>query len=498
VTVTTRAITDAPAARPVTPGEAGRLARAAGLVRAHVARLRSPYAVSLITLAGYLVLSIRRWQRLTVPSWDLGIFDQAIRNMAAGHAPIALIKGVGFNVFGDHFHPVIALLVPVYRIAPTALSLLVVQDLLVAASAFVVTRAARSLVGGYGAVAIGLAYAFSWGLQAAVVAQFHEVAFALALIAASLAALVERRWVACVLWAVPLVFVKEDLGLTVVVVGLLVILRSRGRHAALGTALAAWGATWFVVAVKVVLPAVNGQGVWDYSSQVPWSVLTDPGAVLSRLVQPSEKLQTVAYVLGITGFLALRSPLVLATLPTFAWRFLSDTSAYWGRDWHYSAILMPIVFVALIDALGTLRSRPARGVRDLLRAYATVAAPVCATVALMMTINGLPVRDLVRPSFYGPGPRNATAERILATIPSGTTVETDAGLITYLTDRADVYWMGRPGNPAPEYLLLDRRNGGWSTPPSDVVTYAEQLHPGTAYVTLVDSDDYVLVERAGA
>jgi uncharacterized membrane protein len=494
--VTTDAIEHAPASQPVAEGASGRLTRARGLVRAHVLQSRGPYAVALLTLAAYLVLSIRRYQRLTVPSWDLGIFDQAIRNMAAGQAPIALIKGVGFNVFGDHFHPVIALLVPVYWIVPSAVSLLVVQDLLVAASAFVVTRAARSVAGGYGAVAIGLAYAFSWGLQAAVVAQFHEVAFALPLVAASLAALVERRWVACALWAVPLVFVKEDLGLTVVVIGLLVILRSGGERAALGGALAAWGAAWFVVAVKVVLPAVNGQGVWDYSNQVPWSTLTDPAAVLPRLVQPTEKLQTLAYVVGITGFLALRSPLVLATLPTFAWRFLADTPAYWGRDWHYSAILMPIVFLALIDTLHLVRARPGRRLPHLLRAYASVAAPVCATVAVMLTLNGLPVRDLAAPSFYRPAPRNAPAERVLSMIPRNITVETDAGLITYLTDRDDVYWMGRAGNPAPEYLLLDRRNGGWSTPPPDVVAYAEQLHPGTSYRVVVDIDDYVLVRRA--
>jgi hypothetical protein len=275
-----------------------------------------------------------------------------------------------------------------------------------------------------------------------------------------------------------------------------VILRSRGERAALGAALAAWGALWFVVAVKLVLPAVNRQGIWDYSSQVPWSTLTNPVTVLSHLVQPTEKLQTLAYVLGVTGFLALRSPLVLATLPTFAWRFLSDTSAYWGRDWHYSAILMPIVFLALIDVLSTLRARPGQREHGPLRAYASVAAPVCATIAVMLTVNGSPLRDLATPSFYRPAPRNAAAERVLSMIPSNTTVETDAGLITYLTDRDDVYWMGRAGNPAPEYLLLDRRNGGWSEPPPDVVAYAEQLHPGTSYVALADTDDYVLLQRA--
>jgi uncharacterized membrane protein len=464
---------------------------------AHLRENRIPYAVAALTFAVYMVLSVRRYQLLQSPSWDLGIFDQAIRNMAAGHAPTVLIKGVGYDIFGDHFHPVIALLVPVYWLFPTAMSLLVVQNLLVAASAFVVTRLAVEITGAYAGTALGLTYAASWGLQAAVAAQFHEVAFALPLLAASLAALVRRRFEACAWWAVPLVFVKEDLGLTVAVIGLLIAWRSRGSRGRLGALLAAWGIAGFVVAVKLVLPAINSQGVWDYQSQLPWSTLTNPGALVSSFVQPTEKLSTLAWVFGITGFLALRSPIALATLPTFGWRFLADLPAYWGTGWHYSAVLMPIVAVALLDAVVTLRERPARFDLALLRRYATVAAPICAAVAVVLTVEQrLPLTDVVRPSFYTTPERVTVAHQIMDRIPAGTSVESDAGLLDYLTADHDVYWMGRPGNPSPDFLLVDARNGGWNTPPSDVVSYAEQLHPGTTWTTLADEDGYTLLRRS--
>ena len=42
------------------------------------------------------------------------------------------------------------------------------------------------------------------------------------LLAMSLVALVRERWVPALAWALPLVFVKEDMGLTVVVIGALV------------------------------------------------------------------------------------------------------------------------------------------------------------------------------------------------------------------------------------------------------------------------------------
>src|SRR5262249_46369324 len=52
---------------------------------------------------------------------------------------------------------------------------------------------------------------------------FHEIAFAIPLLAFSLSALVRRRLRPAVLWALPLVFVKEDQGFTVAAIGLVIV-----------------------------------------------------------------------------------------------------------------------------------------------------------------------------------------------------------------------------------------------------------------------------------
>src|SRR5262245_7178224 len=62
----------------------------------------------------YFTFSLLRHHELLTGGFDLGIFDQAVRSYAGFHGPIADIKGVGFNLFGDHVHPIIALLVPFY------------------------------------------------------------------------------------------------------------------------------------------------------------------------------------------------------------------------------------------------------------------------------------------------------------------------------------------------------------------------------------------------
>ena len=93
------------------------------------------------------------------------------------------------------------------------------------------SRAAAARLGTGAGRAIGAAYGFSWGLQQLVDNDFHEIAFAVPLLAFSLSALICGRRRAAALWALPLVFVKEDQGLTVAMIGIIMIMMAR-REAA--------------------------------------------------------------------------------------------------------------------------------------------------------------------------------------------------------------------------------------------------------------------------
>lgn len=173
----------------------------------------------------FIAYSVGQWRAMDVPSWDLAIFSQLAKAYAAFDAPIVPIKGDGYNLLGDHFHPILIVLGPLWRLAPSPLTLLIVQDLLLAVSAWPITRLSVRLLGPVSGLALGLFYVLAWGFQGAVAAQFHEIAFAVPMLAWASVAFVEQRWLACALWLVPLVLVKEDLGLTVFMAGLAIALR---------------------------------------------------------------------------------------------------------------------------------------------------------------------------------------------------------------------------------------------------------------------------------
>lgn len=420
----------------------------------------------------YATLAILRHRRLTPTSWDNAIFEQALRGYADLGWPIVDIKGPGFNLLGDHFHPVVALLAPVYRIVPAPETLLVAQAVLLALSVHVVTSLAVRHLGPWFGLGLGVAYGLSFGLASAVAAQFHEVAFGAPLLALAGAAYVERRWRAVVLWTLPLLLVKEDLGLTVAMVGLVLWLTGERRR---GLLLAAVGVVGAALVVLVVLPAFNPAGVYDYTSNAGG----DAGVALTLFTGVERKLLTVLVTFGVTGLAALFSRWSLLVLPTFAWRFVGDVEFYWGTDWHYSLLLMPIVFVAAVDAMA--RHRELR--------WATVPALVVTAVMLV----GSPLASLADRDTWREGPREAAAAEVIAQLPDDASVVTDIGLITHLGTERTVYWIGTAGDEvSPDHVLLDQRGGLGS--PTDILQYASTTFGGS-WTLVVDEQGYQLARR---
>jgi uncharacterized membrane protein len=417
----------------------------------------------------YGVLSLRRYAQVEVTSWDLAIFEQALQGYAQLSAPIVDVKGPGFHILGDHFSPIYAVLAPVYRVVPGAQVLLLAQVVLVAVSAYVVTALAVRHLGRWRGVTLGACYALSFGVQSAIRVDFHEVAFAAPLLALAGAAWVERRPGAVVGWSLPLLLVKEDLGLTVAVIGALLWWTGERRR---GPALVVAGVGGFLLTVLVVLPAFNDGGAYAYTGTLGG----DRGVLATAVTALDTKLLAVVLTVAITGFAALFSPWALLALPTFAWRFTGDVHHYWGTDWHYSLVLMPIVFCAAIDAIKRRRS---------LRHLVPVAAGVTA-----VTLIGSPLASLLDADLYRETPRAAAVREAVDRLPDGASVETDIALLSHVVTDHEAYWTGTIDDVRPEYVLFDTGVGIGS--PRHPESWAERTHGGD-WRTVYDEAGIVLV-----
>jgi uncharacterized membrane protein len=443
----------------------------------------APYLLAAALFLAYACWSALRHLRLGTSGYDLGIFEQAVRGYAHLGAPAATIKAPGFNLLGDHFHPILVLLAPLYRLFPSPITLLAAQAALIAASSIPITRLAIRIAGPGAAVSAGLAYGMSWGLQSVVDFDFHEVAFGVPLLAFGLTALVERRFLAAAAWTLPLIAVKEDLPATVAVIGLLVALRGRRP---LGAAMILIAICSGLVIVGAILPALNSEHIYPYAE----SAALDGQDPLHRLLLPAVKLPTLLWLLAPTLFLALRSPLLLVAVPTLAWRFWSTNPLYWGTGFQYSAVLMPIVFVAFLDALTTTGT----GRRARAAVHATCVIAVAATI-----LTPLPLRGLLSPGTWATDAEARQVRLALARIPDNARVAADNRLAPQLTSRHTVYFF--PAYPQadvrPEWVAVSSPPDTTMAAPVTMAAALDRL-PGYGYQVTLRTDGVIIFHLSDA
>ncbi len=286
---------------------------------------RHRLAVAVLTAvpaAAYIAYGLVQYATFRVGTFDLVIFDQAVRSYAHLHLGVSPVKGVqdgfgpAFSVLGDHWSPVIAVLAPLYWIFDGPQDLLVAQGVLfalavpplwsftrricaaaisgapapgapaVSGSAAPAAPGSRGLAapgsrrraaGSCGPVVaaylVAAAYALSWPIAAAVATGFHEVAFVPVLTAVFFERLAAARIRTAVAAALALLLVKEDTGLLVAGFGLF-LLAARGsrfsrwapghplagRHrVTLGAGLVAGGIAAMLLATYVLRPAFGGR-----------------------------------------------------------------------------------------------------------------------------------------------------------------------------------------------------------------------------------------------
>ena len=489
---------------------------------------RDPVAWTIASLVfcAYYAISLFRLLQLAPASWDLGIYTEYVKQLSLLRAPIVDVRGPGFNLLGDHFQIGLAVLAPFFRLFPSPATLLFFQALATALSVFPVIAAGSVLLGRPSGRTIGFAYGFCWTLQQMIDFDFHEIALAVPLLAYSLSALVRGRVRATALWALPLVFIKEDQGFTVAAIGALLVfsgvraLADRtdgtdgtdgsagswplGRRGSIGwgALLFGWGLTWSVLAITVIIPHFNSLHdyyYWKDGGVVGGNNGFSAGALLVQTASGwPVKLQTVVLLLLPTAFAALGSPVALIALPGLALRFISTNAAYWGTQFHYNATLTPILFIAAIEALARWRAvDPSKGDRigglwtSVRGGLARHGPAMMAAVAVALAFQ-FPLSGLWHGSTYTISPQVAADNAAMAVVPDGATVQTTLNLLAPLAARTDTFWLGNAGNPLTQYIVFDGKNSGYSPAPANVPAFIHDLYPTAGYQQIfVRSDVYV-------
>src|SRR5215831_14087231 len=438
-------------------------------------------ALTALVAAGYCVFALVRYDTFQTSSYDLVIFDQAVRSYAHFRPGISIIKGVHngfgphFSVLGDHWSPILAALAPLYWVFNGPQTLLVAQAVLFALAIpplWMYTR--RAFGGGQRAVAaaylVSVVYLLSWPVAAAVNFNFHEVAFAPVLTAAALERLQAGRLRTALIALAALLLVKEDMGLLVAGIGLYLLVARPGvvpRQRLVAAAIIVAGIADTVLATYVLIPAFGGRSdyYWAYASlgsnpgHAAWHLIAHPASSLRLLVTPRVKLTTVLWLFGAFCFLPLRSPISLATIPLLLERMLGSVfPAWWGTADQYNAFLVVVLVCAAVDGAARLARSPLLArwrAADPGTVGLACSAAMCAVALYLVPLFAFGAA--LHPSFYRRDARMNAAAAAVAAVPPGVTVEAVNHLGPQLSARDTVLlWDGDGSSPLrPPWVVAD-------------------------------------------
>ena len=429
----------------------------------------------------YAAVSFQQYRRMDSFIFDLGFFESVVRDYAHGHLPELPVTDT--TTAALHFSPALALLAPPVLLVSSPLTLLFAQAVAVAAGVVPLMRAAG---GGAMAWVVAVSYGLAPGFGALIGFDFHEVALAVPLLSFSMAAMLRADHRAAVLWALPLILVKEDLGLTIAALGAVVFIRGSRRWGAFAMV---FGAVSFLLIVWWVLPAMNGDTGGFAEKYSP----SGAGDALRILTDGAHsKVRTVLFLLIPTGLLALRSPmLLLVALPTFAWRFLSDRQTYWDPWYQYDAVLVPIAVAAMIEGARLLHGR--------IRAIALGAA----VLGTLWLVPQEALSQAWKTEFWRTPSRAAAIDRALDKIPTGSRVAASDDLGGRIALRTELYLVGDTvapdGPPLPasefddvEWVAFDQQF--YVYPTSAWRGFAQLLATGD-FEVVAEADGVVVAER---
>ncbi len=431
----------------------------------------------------YVAVSFQQYHRMDSFVFDLGFFESIVRDYSQGHLPE--IQVTDTTTAALHFSPILALLAPLVMVVSSPLTLLGAQAVAVAAGVVPLMRAAGP---GWIAWVVAVSYGLAPGFGALIGFDFHEVALGVPLLSLSMAAMLRSDHRAAVLWALTLILVKEDLGLTIAALGFVVFLRGSRRWGAFAMV---FGAVSFLVIQWWLLPAIN-TGAGGFADKYAPGGPSDALRVLFE--GGHSKLRTVLFLLVPTGLLALRSPtLLLLTLPTYAWRFVSERQTYWDPWYQYDAILVPIAVAAMIEGARLLHGR----FRDVGLALAVVGT--------LWLVPQQALAQVWHSDFWRPTPRTAAIDRVLDQIPTGSRVAASDDLGGRIGLRTELYIVGdtlAPDGPAVpasefddvEWVAFDRN---WPLAPTTAWRGFAQLVDSGEFVVVAEADGVVVAQRRG-
>ena len=432
--------------------------------------------------AVYLVLVLFNHRNFATNAFDLGIFDQVVWKLSHFETPYSSLKGM--VIWGDHFDLILLIFAPLYWLWSDVRILLILQVLLVVSSVFPLYRIAKEkLRDELSSLLLCFCYLSFIGIQLALDFDFHTATIVVAPLAWLLYSLHFKRWKLFWLCFALSLFCREDSALIIFMLGLYLLLVKRQWK--VGGLVSLLSFLWlFLVLFKIkpIWADYTGVGYVDLGRLVQ-----NPVNILKSFWDDPAKRKTFVVLLSSWAFLPLGSLLFwFLAFPMFFLRFVFLDYPRWILQFHYNANVAPILALAAIEVLSTVKTAKTNVVRFL------VFLAFGATCFVTFRLKG-PLLKLGEADFYRSPTTVEDSYSALREVPDNASVAAQNPFVPHLSHRSEVYLY--PENPEADYIILNSDLVSYPLTTASLEEYISQLRENEEFDLVFEKGNAVVFRR---
>ncbi len=325
----------------------------------------APFIILGILILAYIaffsIMSIDRHDRFQSLAFDLGIYDQAIWKFAHFAGGFNTVRGI--EIFGDHITPINLLVAPLYWFTDDVRALLVLQTLAFALSAVPLFFIAyHYLKSRWASLVVCFSLLMFPAMHFVNLEDYHPECFILLFVLCAFYFLIRKKYPLYMLFVVLTLMCKEEVALTMFLVGIYVFFKYSKKYGLITSGLAV---AWFLIAVLVVAPHFNGDK-YLYSGYLLGQFGEKPLEIAGNLVNPAKVSPAIFNSMNGKFMLELFGP--VAFLPVLGPVFLLMSASLWMNiitSWpyshniyyHYIVAVIPFVFLGIVSGLWWVKKK---------------------------------------------------------------------------------------------------------------------------------------------
>lgn len=439
-----------------------------------------------MTLLSWLV--IEKHYSFETYAWDLGSYEQSLWSTL--NCGKFFWNTPNFGHFHIHFEPILFLILPLYAIYQSPITLLVLQSVFIGLSAipiYWITK--KELSNPKLSFLFALAYLFQPFLLSIESFDFHTEAFMPLLLTLSVYYLKENKFSFHLIFLFLALTCKETVALVTVFLGFYVLCTSiklkisfhptisitNRKRLITGIIGIILSITWFLFSLRVMFYFLQLTPQYQYGFSyihLMWwenfgkdlpsiiiAIVTNPILVFNTLIQSlNEKALFIILLLVPFCFLSLmKISMLLIPMPWLAVLLLSSNKYYWQLGLHYSAPAIPFIAISAIEGIrqfGTIENK----INEIF------VRKLVSLVIISTMISSLYAASVGVPYYSQRSPHDEILGRIIDFVPPQESVVTQNNIFPHISHGLYVYPGYRPDIEF-NYVLADMTHWSFETNP---------------------------------